>query len=584
MKKKKMRVLSLALAGLCGGVIFAGCGGTGGSGDLITLTVYSQLANHSDEQLGFCRTLLEDKFNVRLNIIADSDGTYDTLLETGSLGDIIIWGNNGAQYQKAIARKLLRAWDDDMQLLELYGTNLKKYFPVALDANRTLNASLGPESIYDHIYGIGHDVVASGTDSEGEVADHASFFYSWDVRWDLYKQLGYPEIKDLDDYFDLMVAMKEICPTDEAGNPTYATSLFSDWDDNMVMNVKSFASAYYGYDEFEIGLYDAVNGVFHGALEEGGPYLEALKFYNRLYQAGLLDPDSTTNNWDAMAAKVANGGVFMSVFDFSGRDLYNTQEHLSEGKAMLSLVPESATNIVYGLNENGGDRIWSIGSKTAYPELCMQIIDWCASPEGAMTIWYGLQGVHWDYDEDGYTYFTDFGAQSYADPNLSQVGHTWTSPYTGKTYDLTGTFDDGKLQVNNIIWSLDAVNPDSNGEKFNYEYWRSEQDKEVSAIEEDWRQVTGCFDMQEYMEQQSYSIIPASNYIAPTRSASLDVQWNQVIFYLKQYTWQAIKAPNDVAFEKYVSDMIDICNRNGYEECVAYSAEQAAIKWPRENN
>ena len=35
--------------------------------------------------------------------------------------------------------------------------------------------------------------------------------------WDLYKKLGYPEVKDLDDYLQLLIAMKEIEPVDENG-------------------------------------------------------------------------------------------------------------------------------------------------------------------------------------------------------------------------------------------------------------------------------------------------------------------------------------------------------------------------------
>ena len=80
------------------------------------------------------------------------------------------------------------------------------------------------------------------------------FFYNWDVRWDLYKQLGYPKVKDLNDFEDLMVKMQKLCPKDDSGNKTYAVSLWPDWDDAMVMYVKATATAYYGYDELGCGL------------------------------------------------------------------------------------------------------------------------------------------------------------------------------------------------------------------------------------------------------------------------------------------------------------------------------------------
>ena len=43
----------------------------------------------------------------------------------------------------------------------------------------------------------------------------------------------------LEDLVDVLAKMKEICPKDDNGNPTYGVSLFNDWDGNMVMYVKS---------------------------------------------------------------------------------------------------------------------------------------------------------------------------------------------------------------------------------------------------------------------------------------------------------------------------------------------------------
>ena len=97
---------------------------------------------------------------------------------------------------------------------------------------------------------------------------------------------------------DVLAKMKEICPKDDNGNPTYGASLFNDWDGNMVMFVKALATAYFGYDEFDFGLYDPETGKFYGSLEADGPYMYTLKFFNKLMQAGLVDPDSMTQKWE----------------------------------------------------------------------------------------------------------------------------------------------------------------------------------------------------------------------------------------------------------------------------------------------
>lgn len=594
------KIAAAALGVLMLAIPFAGCRSDGG---LITLDVYSQLANYSGEQIGFTATLLEDKFGVRLNIISDEDGTYAARMESGDLGDIVIWANSGTQYQEAVKQGMLLDWesedfydDEGGSILENYGQDILEYFPTALESNRQINNEMTGKN---NIYGIGHGM------SQGD--GHEAFFYSWDIRWDLYAQLGYPEVKDLDDYYDLLVAMKEICPTDDNGNPTYAFSLWPDWDDAMVMYIKAFASAYYGYDELGMGLYDTENNVFHGALEENGPYLEILEFFNRLNQAELIDPNSMTQTYDQMISKVTNGGTFASIFNYAGYIAYNTPEHLSEGKMMATLVPEEASVIVYGSNVYGGDRIWSIGAKSQYPELAMQVINYFATPEGAMSMWHGLEGVHWNYAEDGGMEYTEFGQLCQDDKSTLQNGHTWTSPDTGKTYELSGSFTDGTLQINNILWSFDAVNPDprANGERFNNEFWTSQQGDSEYSIVQDWvtyRQnesdeaygegVYTIRNRQDYLEyrpvydesgnlledEKGYTVIPAVNY-AMSSKGDLTTSWNAVISNIKNGSWQAIMASTTGQYQVYVRNMITSANGNGYADCIEWNINEGIRKF-----
>ena len=63
--------------------------------ETVTLNVFDQLANYSGEQIGWFGQVMLEKFNVKLNIIPDSDGTYETRMESGDLGDLVIWGNDG---------------------------------------------------------------------------------------------------------------------------------------------------------------------------------------------------------------------------------------------------------------------------------------------------------------------------------------------------------------------------------------------------------------------------------------------------------------------------------------------------------
>lgn len=534
-------------------------------GELITLNVYSQLANWSGMQTGWYAALLEDKFGVRINIIPDSTkGTFDTLIESGNMGDIIVWGDNGEKYKQAVELGLLYDWEEG-DLCEKYGPVIWENAQIALETNRKISGN-------GKIHGIGYDLAASNK-------DHRSFIYTWDLRWDLYKQLGYPQVKDLDDYIEVLKQMKEICPTDENGNETYAVSLWPDWDDNMVMYVKAMATAYYGYDEMTMGLYDPATGELYDTLQEDGPYLKMLKFFNKLYQNNLLDPDSMTQTFDQMAEKVKRGGTFFSIFNFSGSLTYNTEKHIAENKMMLSLVPDEASPAVYGMSMLGGNRIWSIGAHTKYPELCMEILNWLYTPEGAMSIWYGIKDLMWYYDEEGNIHFTDLGLTCRRDPRHDLGGVEWTSPETGKTYQLGAMFTDGMLQVNNTTWVMDAKNPESNGETYNWEFWRSMMGDPKCELEQSWRDYTGYDYPQDYMNSRNFTLIPITSYSMPKRSGELELKWNQIKQAVVKYSWRAIYAKSDAEHDYQVKEMIKNCKEYGYDKILEWSREQAAVRY-----
>ena len=397
----------------------------------------------------------------------------------------------------------------------------------------------------------------------------------------MYSQLGYPEIKNLDDLLAVFKKMKEICPTDELGNETYAASLWPDWDGNMVMYVKAMATAYYGYDELGFGLYNPTNGEFYDALDENGPYIEMLRFFNQLYRAGLLDPNSMTQTYDEMSQKVKNGGVFWGIFNYASSMVYNTDKHLGEGKMMYARVPDEANPIVYGLSTLGGNRIWSVGSKAAYPELCLAILDFFATPEGSMTMWYGPRGLMWDYDENGGMYFTELGDICNKDTKHDLNGVVWTSPYTGKQYTLSGNFNDGCIQANNTTYSKDAINPDGKlGETFNRDTWVSILNAVSYPIQEDWRNWSGAVLADPYFESiGKYTIMPDLPYSESVKDDELKVKWEQCAKSIKNNSWLAIYAKADGEFNMHIRNMITQCNNYGYADCLEWSKGEAATKW-----
>lgn len=518
--------------------------------ETVTLDVFDQLANYSGEQIGWFGQIMLEKFNVKLNIIPDADGVYETRMESGNLGDLVIWGNDGDEYLQAVEKGLLYDWNED-DLLAEYGSYIKENMTYALEKNAQISGGT--------TYGFGFDVaIDSSARQDG--------MYTWDLRWDLYKELGYPEIKNLDDMVEVLAQMQEICPTDDNGKPTYGVSLFNDWDGDMVMFVKSTATAYYGYDEFGFGLYDPETQTYYPCLQEDGPYLTCLKFYNTLYQRGLLDPDSQTQKYDGMVEDYQNGTAFLNVFNFLGSAMYNSEAHAAEGKAMYPCIPSEARPIAYGQNVYGGNRPWTIGAKTEYPELCMAIYNWLSTPEGRMVAEYGPKDICWYYGEDGLTYFTDLGKAAKLDGK------------TEMAEGYSGTFEDGNFKMNNTTWGIDSPNPETNGETYNYKKWASFTAEPGSDIEADWRDHTGCATPDEYFGTFNYVLAPGTMYSAGVKSDELQVIWNQVATCIKDNSWKAIYAASDAEFDQIVADMIAQADEYGYAQCVEFQENEAKLR------
>lgn len=104
--------------------------------DTIQLTVYSQLANYSGKLTGWFAEVMKREFNVEMTIIPDTDGAFDTRMESGNLGDIVVFGSNGSDYQRAVKEGMLFDWNED-DILSDYGPYVKEHMPYALETMLT---------------------------------------------------------------------------------------------------------------------------------------------------------------------------------------------------------------------------------------------------------------------------------------------------------------------------------------------------------------------------------------------------------------------------------------------------------------
>lgn len=525
--------------------------------ETVTLNVYSQLANYEGEQIGWFAQMMLDKFNVKLNIISNGDGVFDTRMESGDLGDIILMGNDGEEYQRAVSNGMLLDWNED-DILADYGPYMAENYAAALQKNMDISGGT--------CYGFGYDV--SSTEDGISVFD-----YHPDLRYDLYTAAGSPEINTLEDYIPALKAMKEICPTSDSGKETYGVSLFKDWDGNMVMFVKATATNFFGVDEFGFGFYEPETGNFIDCLQDGGYYERCLRFYNKLYQEGLVDPDSLTQGYQGTVEDYQDGDAFFCIFNWMGAASYNTTEHMADGKKMLAVAAKDQDTLVYGLNYKGGNRIWAIGANTQYPELCMAILDYISSPEGSLDMWYGPQDVCWAYNDDGTVDLTDFGLEC-------QLG---TKEEVEMPAPYSGLFFDGLPQWNNTTYCKNTEIPGAGGQTFNYLYWPKYLALEVDTCEQQWRDDMGTDSYEDYMATFDYSVSKANAYAEGTKTDELSTTWNQVAECIKNGSWQCIYADSDEEFDATLAQMKADAISYGYEECCDWCVTEAAARKAAEN-
>jgi multiple sugar transport system substrate-binding protein/putative aldouronate transport system substrate-binding protein len=516
--------------------------------DEITIDVFDGLANYMGVQEGWFAKLVKDKFNMKLNIIAPNvagggDTLYNTRVTAGDLGDLIIT-DKGEQLDELVEGGLVldaSAYTDAM-------TNVGR-FDAAVDY---LNTE------FDGTYAFPSQVSSIPPTKPSEGLEPTFGAY---LRWDLYKEAGYPAINTLEDLLPVFEEMQKLEPTAPNGQKTYALSLFKDWDGNMMNAVKQ-PICYYGYDEVGFALAKADGSDYQGILDDDGAYFRTLKFYYEANKRGLVDPDSTTQNYDTVWTKYQNGQVHFAFWPWLGQAAYNTDGNMKEGRGFM-LAPLADQKIFsYGAEAYGGRQIFAIGSKAEDPERIAAFIDWLFSAEGALANnsqtqgAAGPQGLTWDVNADGEPELTEFGREVFLGGD-GQVPAEWGG----------GSYIDGVSQLN-----ISAVLPtdidESTGYPYSYKHWPTYQALVETPLSEDWSShMGGAATGMEYLEKNDQILVGAgASYTRPADSSEIETLRNQVKAIVVQYSWQMVFADSDAQFESLKKDLMDKAAGLGYDK------------------
>lgn len=270
--------------------------------DEITIDVFDAMANYQGIQSGWFAKVVKDKFNMKLNIIAPNvAGGGDTLFQTrstaGNLGDLVIIGTENGKLKDTVKAGLLADMTDLLK-----GKDVMKNYKTAITNTNKLTGQKEIYALPSEISNQSPNVSADGI--EPLVANY--------VRWDAYKKAGYPTINTLDDMIPVLKKMQQNTPKSDSGKKTYAISLFKDWDGETMMAASNYASLY-GYKNTGFVFSKADGSENQDAIDSNGIYVKSLKFLFKANQAGLIDSESTTQNYDMLSDKYRDGQILTSL-------------------------------------------------------------------------------------------------------------------------------------------------------------------------------------------------------------------------------------------------------------------------------
>lgn len=565
--KKMSKYVATGLLGMTLLGSLAGCGGAAesetdaassesGYNETITIDVYNGLANYMGMQEGWFAKIVRDKFNMELNIIApnvagNGDTLYQTRTAAGDLGDLIIV-DNGQQYNELVEAGLLTDASEYYETME----NVQRFDAAVQNLNKDA----------DGLYGFPTSVSTLKATDPSEGLDPTFGAY---VRWDLYGEQGYPEIGTLEDLLPVIQKMQEDNPTTDSGKKVYGFSLFSDWDGNM-MNAGKQLVTYYGYDESGFVLAKADGSDYQSILDSDSEYIRALKFYFEANQMGLVDPESTTQNYDTLFAKFQEGQVLFSWWPWLGQAAFNTTTNLTEGKGFMLAPIQDQKIFSYGAEVYGGKQFIGIGSNAEDPERIAAFIDWLYSSEGVLANSSqtsgssGPEGLTWEM-KDGEPVLTEFGKQALLDGDGDVP-----EEYGG------GSYKDGVSALNvNTVLPID-INPDT-GFPYAYTMWESYQNETTDPVKEDWsKNMGGAESTIGYLEENDQLLVaPGASYVAPEDSSEISTLRNQAKATIIEYSWRMVFAKDEAEFDQLLKEMQETADGLGYQTVLEFDMNNA---------
>ncbi len=522
----------------------------------LTLDIFDNAANYQGEQPGWFAVVVKNKFNLKLNILApqvSGDQLYQTRAAAGNLGDIVIIDND--QWVDCIASGLV--------------VDLTDILPKTANLSKYMNHFVGFNKSFDsvtkgRIYGM-PDFEA---DTSPTTFSETQPYSSPEMYWPYYKEIGMPEIKDLNGLLDVLDQIQKAHPTTKDGKPSIPITIWKDWDTNY-MEAACWIGQWYGYqcDNTMSSIQLGSEGDIIQMTDDKSSYKKALQFLFDANQRGLLDQDGASQQWMDVNAKYTNGQVNLMWYTWS-RGFYNSTDKAKNGDGWI-VIPISDLNISQpGDAYYGQSRVWCLGSKAKDPTRTMDFMDWLNSPEAMRYRESGIEGFTYEKSADGKTFqYTELGWNAF----------TTNAPVPAELGG--GGYQDGISAINTCIMGGFVKDPDT-GEFYNPNYWPAEVEKNKNTLTNEWSaRFGGAANPTEYfLKNNQMKVTPQVNADLGVDSSDIKTIRSQCAQILKDTSWKMCYAKDQAEFDALWADMKTQLEGLGWKDLVTADTAKAQKK------
>lgn len=445
---KRKRIVSMLLVATMAATLFAGCGNDSGkkggteTGSAKEFDAFFAVPGTEINDDNEIQKIIEEKTGVRVKETwltgQTADEAIGTMIAGGEYPDFIEGASGQMQLYDAGA---LVPLDD---YIEKY-PNIKNLF-TDLEWEK-LRQDDG------HIYWIPQFSCIKGDEKVCTHNDEAFWIQARVLKW-----ANYPEIKTLDQYFDLIEKYNEANPTmaDGTENIPY-TILCDDWRYFCLENAPQFLDGYPNDGSCMVDP-DTKKVLDYNTSDTAVKYFKKL---NEEYQKGIVDPESFTQTYDEYIAKLSTGRVLGMIdqwwdFAYTAGDAIKQAGLDAQGCDYIPLpitIDESVKNQWHcsGGVLNVSDGL-AITTSCEDVEAALQFVDDLLSQDIHNLRFWGVEGVDYNVDDNGEFYRTE-EQRTRAVDTAYKASHTCTYSYFPQ---YSGTSDDG----------INANKPDGQANEF----------------------------------------------------------------------------------------------------------------------